>query len=84
VFLLLPISVFVICLQRFSDGEKNQAPICFSENWQPLEKDVEPEHGYALQAVVTHLGQTIDFGMNSSESVLLGFGFNLLFLVPWP
>ncbi|XP_046462921.1 probable ubiquitin carboxyl-terminal hydrolase 16 [Daphnia pulex] len=54
--------VFVICLQRFSNGAKDEAPICFSEIWQPREKDVEPDREYILQAVVTHLGQTIECG----------------------
>ncbi|XP_046443663.1 uncharacterized protein LOC124193739 [Daphnia pulex] len=49
--------VFVICLQRFSNGEKNEAPLCFTEVWQSAEKEIEPDHEYLLQAVVTHLGE---------------------------
>jgi hypothetical protein len=55
-FCFLQISVVVICLQRFSNGEKNEA-LCFTEVWQSAEKEIEPDHEYLLQAVVTHLGE---------------------------
>lgn len=52
----------MICLNRFLVGEKNQSLIGFPDVWQLGEVANGLSRDYALQAHVTHFGETVDSG----------------------
>lgn len=52
--------MLIVCFQRFSNGEKNDAPISFPEVWRPAGREWDANPDFLLQAVVTYLGATME------------------------